>query len=266
MAVDRSPRWGCEMSGQFLVGNPCHPLRHPLESVSSCPHRAPRTANEHRATTSVAPLLSLAEHDTREGMAMKISRTATALGAAVLLALTACGGGGSTTTETPEASPTASEAAPADLPRRAAISRRTPGPPATRNYRPSRSRSTKASTARVPRTWLNNWPLSSTARRSNRKCRTGVDFEFRRGPGRCHGDHRGCREADRLHDQCDRQSLTRQDRGLPGPVRAAGATRASATRRSPVTHAVAGRSPAAPSGERWPAVFQGCARCAHPRG
>jgi hypothetical protein len=47
-------------------------------------------------------------------MAMKISRTATALGAAVLLALTACGGGGSTTTETPEASPTASEAAPAD--------------------------------------------------------------------------------------------------------------------------------------------------------
>ena len=47
---------------------------------------------------------------------------------------------------------------------------------------------------------------------------------IRRGPGRCHGDHRGCREADRLHDQCDRQSLTRQDRGLPGPVRAAGAT------------------------------------------
>ncbi len=47
-------------------------------------------------------------------MAMTIYRTALALGAAGLLALAACGGGGSTTTETPEASPTASEAAPAD--------------------------------------------------------------------------------------------------------------------------------------------------------
>jgi hypothetical protein len=47
-------------------------------------------------------------------MTMKISRTALALGAAGLLALAACGGGGSTTTETPEAPPTASEAAPAD--------------------------------------------------------------------------------------------------------------------------------------------------------
>ena len=146
---------------------------------------------------------------------------------------------------------------PRRIPRRAAISRRTPGPQQQKLQAFAVSQY-KASTARVPRTWLNNWPLSSTARRSNRKCRTGVDFEFRRGPGRCHGDHRGCREADRLHDQCDRQSLTRQDRGLPGPVRAAGATRASA--RPPVTSDSRSRWSGQPHlpGERWPASSRVC--------
>ena len=79
MAVDGSPRWGVRCRDNFLSAIPATPCV-TLRSVSSCPHQAPQPPMNILARRHLAAPLGPGGTRHEEGMAMKISRTATALG------------------------------------------------------------------------------------------------------------------------------------------------------------------------------------------